>query len=139
MRRGLPALLLALLVCAPAEARVVAREGDFELRATERGGRGVQLVRRTGHPPCLTAFAADLPPRARVRAHAGYLRGAARAAGRRPQRARAQDPASRRGRLAWVAFLPDVGVRGLRSGRQRVVLDLPPAGSQCGYSADRAF
>jgi hypothetical protein len=44
-----------------------------------------------------------------------------------------------RGEDAWVAFLPDVGVRGLRSGRQRVVLDLPPAGSQCGYSADRAF
>jgi hypothetical protein len=28
----------------------------------ERDGRGVQLVRRTGRPPCLTAFAADLPP-----------------------------------------------------------------------------
>jgi hypothetical protein len=44
-----------------------------------------------------------------------------------------------RGEDAWVAFLPDAGVRGLRSGRQRVVLDLPPASSQCGYSADRAF
>jgi hypothetical protein len=28
----------------------------------ERGGLGVQLVRRTAEPPCLTAFATDLPP-----------------------------------------------------------------------------
>jgi hypothetical protein len=28
----------------------------------ERGGLGVQLVRRSGDPPCLTAFAADVPP-----------------------------------------------------------------------------
>jgi hypothetical protein len=44
-----------------------------------------------------------------------------------------------RGEDAFVAFLPDTRVRGLRSGRHRVALDLPPASSQCGYSADRAF
>ena len=44
-----------------------------------------------------------------------------------------------RGEDAWVAFLPDARVRGLRAGDRRVALDLPPASAQCGYSADRAF
>jgi hypothetical protein len=44
-----------------------------------------------------------------------------------------------RGEDAWVAFLPDARVRGLRSGKHRVPLRLPPASQQCGYSADRHF
>ena len=40
---------------------------------------------------------------------------------------------------AWVAFLPDVAVRGFRAGKHRVPLGLPPASRQCGYSAARAF
>lgn len=39
----------------------------------------------------------------------------------------------------WVAFLPDTGVRGLKGGRSRVALRLPPASEQCGYSLFRAF
>jgi hypothetical protein len=46
---------------------------------------------------------------------------------------------SLRGEDAWVAFLPDAAVRGLRSGRHSVPLDLPPAGSLCGYTAERRF
>ena len=136
----------------------------------ERGGLGVQLVRRTGDPPCLTAFAADLPParryctdldpgipidgpflpysatvtvpcspreRARLRPHGRPVRHPGRAAGRRPDGARSR--ISLRGEDAFVAFLPDARVRGLRSGDHRVALDLPPASAQCGYSASRGF
>jgi hypothetical protein len=46
---------------------------------------------------------------------------------------------SLRGEDAWLAFLPDGRVRGLRSGKQHVGLDLPPASSQCGYSVARGF
>jgi hypothetical protein len=44
-----------------------------------------------------------------------------------------------RGEDAWVAFLPDTSVLGLRSGKHRVPLRLPPASQQCGYSAHRGF
>ena len=43
------------------------------------------------------------------------------------------------GEDAWVAFLPDAAVRGLRAGKRRVALSLPPASRQCGYSAYRGF
>jgi len=46
---------------------------------------------------------------------------------------------SLRGENAWVAFLPNAPVRGLRAGEHRVRLRLPPAGSQCGYSVNRLF
>jgi hypothetical protein len=46
---------------------------------------------------------------------------------------------SLRGKNAWVAFLPDASVRGLRAGKHRVPLRLPPASRQCGYSAARSF
>ena len=39
----------------------------------------------------------------------------------------------------WFAFLPDAGVRGLRAGKQRVPLRLPPASRQCGYGVGRSF
>ena len=42
-----------------------------------------------------------------------------------------------RGEDAWVAFLPDATVSGLRSGKHAVPLALPPASAQCGYSAGR--
>jgi hypothetical protein len=136
----------------------------------ERGGRGVQLVRRTGDAPCLTAFAADLPPSRSYctdldrgtpidgpflpyggtvvvpcspRGALAYGRMGDRfaapvvlLAGGRTVRAR-RIPL--RGEDAFVAFLPDARVRGLRAGDRRVPLDLPPGSSQCGYSADRAF
>jgi hypothetical protein len=44
-----------------------------------------------------------------------------------------------RGEDAWVAFLPDAAVGGLRSGRRAVPLTLPPASAQCGYSIGRRF
>jgi hypothetical protein len=44
-----------------------------------------------------------------------------------------------RGENAWVAFLPDAAVTGLRAGKQRVSLHLPPASRQCGYTAHRSF
>jgi hypothetical protein len=44
-----------------------------------------------------------------------------------------------RGEDAWVAFLPDAAVRGLRGGDGRASLRLPPASAQCGYSASRTF
>ena len=136
----------------------------------ERAGLGVQLVRRTGDPPCLAAFAADLPPARRYctdldpgipidgpffpysatvtvpcspRSALVYGRMGDRFAapavlldGGRTVRTR-RIPL--RGEDAFVAFLPDARVRGLRSGDHRVALDLPPASSQCGYSADRGF
>ncbi len=46
---------------------------------------------------------------------------------------------SLRGDDAWVAFLPNATVRGLRAGEHRVRLRLPPASSQCGYSVSRFF
>ena len=50
MRRSLLAALLVLGVCTPAEAATtVAREGDFELRAFERGERLCMSLRRSGH------------------------------------------------------------------------------------------
>jgi hypothetical protein len=136
----------------------------------ERGGLGVQLVRGTGHPPCLTAFAADLPP---ARSYCTDLDPGTPIDGPfHPHSATVVVPCSPRGALAYgrmgdefatpvvrldggrmvrarriplrgkdafVAFLPDARVLGLRSGDRRVALDLPPASSQCGYSADRAF
>lgn len=142
-------------------SRRVLAEGD---------GLGVQLVRRTGHAPCLQAFAADLPP---VRSYCTNLNPgtpidgpflpyggtvvvpcsprAALAFGRTGDRFATpvvlldggRTVRTRRiplrGKDAFVAFLPDARVRGLRSGDHRVALDLPPASSQCGYSADRAF
>jgi hypothetical protein len=136
----------------------------------ERGGVGVQLVRQTGEPPCLTALAGDLPatrgyctdldpgtpidgpflpysatvkvpcsPRRALvygRTGDGFATPVVLLAGGRTGRAR-RIPL--RGKDGFVAFLPDARVRGLRSGRHRVALDLPPASSQCGYSADRAF
>jgi hypothetical protein len=49
MRRSLLAALLVLGACAPAEAATtVAREGDVELRAFERGGRLCMSLRRSG-------------------------------------------------------------------------------------------
>jgi hypothetical protein len=136
----------------------------------ERGGRGVQLVRREGDQPCLTAFAAQAPPVPRfctdldpgVQIDGPYLpySGAvlvpcaprrAVAYGRMPDRL----PAPRvsmdggrkirsrvirlRGEDAWVAFLPEGTVRGLRAGEHRVPLRLPPAGEQCGYALARSF
>ncbi|HEY6886462.1 MAG TPA: hypothetical protein VI300_01745 [Solirubrobacter sp.] len=44
-----------------------------------------------------------------------------------------------RGENAWVAFLPDAAVTGLRAGKQRTPLHLPPASRQCGYTAYRSF
>jgi hypothetical protein len=46
---------------------------------------------------------------------------------------------SLRGDDAWVAFLPNATVRGLRAGEHRVRLRLPPASRHCGYSASRSF
>jgi hypothetical protein len=43
------------------------------------------------------------------------------------------------GEDAWYAVLPDAAVTGLRSGKQRVALKLPPASAQCGYQLARAF
>jgi hypothetical protein len=136
----------------------------------ERGSRGVQLVRRTGHAPCLTAVAADLPPAPRfctdldpgIPIDGPFLPygGAVvvpcsprlpLAYGRMPDRfaaphvllAGGETVRSRRiplrGEDAWVAFLPDARVRGLRSGPRRVALDLPPASAQCGYAVGRGF
>jgi hypothetical protein len=136
----------------------------------ERGGRGVELVHRQGDPPCVTAFAADLPRAARLctdlnpgtQIDGPYLpySGAvtvpcaprrALAYGRLPDRLAAprimlaggRTVRSRiiplRGDDAWVAFLPDAAVRGLRSGRHRAPLRLPPASTQCGYTAERYF
>lgn len=136
----------------------------------ERGGHGVQLVRRTGEPPCVTAFAADLPPTARYctdlhpgtlidgpflpyagtvvvpcsprralaygRMGDGFATPVVLLAGGRAVHAR-RIPL--RGKDAFVAFLPDARVRGLRSGDRRVALDLPPASEQCGYSVDRGL
>jgi hypothetical protein len=136
----------------------------------ERDGLGVQLVRRTGDPPCLTAFATDLPPaqsyctdldpgtpidgpfwpyggtvvvpcsprRALAYGRMGdrYATPVVLLDGGRTVRARRLPL---RGEDAFVAFLPDGRVRGLRSGDHRVALDLPPASSQCGYSVDRGF
>ena len=150
-----------------------ARDPRREVRRrvlAERAGLGVQLVRRTGDPPCLTAFAADLPPTRRYctdldpgipidgpffpysatvtvpcspRSALVYGRMGDRFAtpvvlldGGRTVRTR-RIPL--RGEDAFVAFLPDARARGLRSGDRRVALDLPPASSQCGYSADRGF
>jgi hypothetical protein len=42
--------------------RGIVRRSVHRRVLAERDGRGVQLVRRSGRPPCLTAFAADLPP-----------------------------------------------------------------------------
>jgi hypothetical protein len=42
--------------------RGIVRRRAHRRTLAERDGRGVRLVRRTGEPPCLTAFAADLPP-----------------------------------------------------------------------------
>jgi hypothetical protein len=148
---------------------IVRREVQRRVLA-ERGGLGVQLVRRTGDPPCLTAFATDLPPAARYctdldpgmpidgpfhsysatvvvpcsprralaygRMGDAFATPVVRLDGGRTVRAR-RIPL--RGKDAFVAFLPDARVLGLRSGDRRVALDLPPASAQCGYSADRAF
>jgi hypothetical protein len=134
------------------------------------GGVGVQLVRRIGDAPCLTAFADDLPPTRRhcTNLHPGTpIDGpflpysgtvvvpcaprAALAFGRMGDgfpapvvrldggRTVRTQRIPLRGKDAFVAFLPDARVRGLQSGGHRVALDLPPAGSQCGYSADRGF
>lgn len=136
----------------------------------KRGGRGVQLVRREGAPPCMTAFAADLAPAPRfctdldpgIPIDGPYLpySGAvvvpcaprrALAYGRLPDRLAAprielaggrtvrSRIVSLRGEDAWLAFLPDVAVRGLRSGDHRAPLRLPPASEQCGYSVVRSF
>jgi hypothetical protein len=136
----------------------------------QRAGRGVQVVRREGEPPCLTAFAEDLPPAPRfctdldpgTQIDGPYLpySGAvtvpcaprrALAYGRMPDRFAAPHVVLDRGRSvrsrklslrgqdAWVAFLPDVAARGLRSGKHSAPLDLPPASSQCGYTAERHF
>jgi hypothetical protein len=136
----------------------------------ERGGRGVELVRREGGPPCLTAFAADLPPAPRfctdpdpaTPIDGPYLPyGGAVTVPCAPRRALAYGrmpdalPAPRvvldrgrtvrsrtislRGEDAWVAFLPEAAVRGLRAGEHRAPLRLPPASAQCGYTADRSF
>ena len=43
------------------------------------------------------------------------------------------------GQDGWVAIVPDAGVRGLRAGRRRVPLALPPASEQCGYGLRRNF
>jgi hypothetical protein len=40
---------------------------------------------------------------------------------------------------AWVALVPDAGVRGVQAGKHRVPLRLPPAGRQCGYSLARSL
>ena len=41
---------------------------------------------------------------------------------------------------AWIAYLPDARVLGLRAaGDEAVSLNLPPASAQCGYSASRSF
>ena len=136
----------------------------------EQDGRGVAIVRRTGKPPCLTPFAADLPPAGRLCFDPDpgtpidgpfYLyRGSvivpcaprlAFAYGRMPDDRRAPEVlldggrSVRARRLAfpgddgWVAFLPDTAVRGLKGGRSRLSLRLPPASEQCGYSLFRAF
>jgi hypothetical protein len=44
-----------------------------------------------------------------------------------------------RGEDAWVAFLPDATVLGLRAGDHRVPLRLPPSSVQCGYDLIRSF
>ena len=41
---------------------------------------------------------------------------------------------------AWIAYLPDARVLGLRAaGDEAVALNLPPASAQCGYTASRSF
>jgi hypothetical protein len=136
----------------------------------QRGGRGIHLVQRQGDRPCITAFAAELPPAPRyctdpnpgTQIDGPYLpyTGAvtvpcaprrALAYGRLPDRLPAprvgldggrtvrSRTISLRGQDAWVAFLPEAAVRGLRSGKHRAPLRLPPASAQCGYTAERHF
>jgi hypothetical protein len=136
----------------------------------KRGGIGVEMVRRTGGPPCLRAFATDAPPVPEfcTDPHPGQqidgppipysgsitVACAPRRAvvyGRMPDRldppvvrlAGGKTVRSRRIRLrgedAWVAFLPDAGIRGLRSGSAAARVRLPPAGEQCGYSTEHHF
>jgi hypothetical protein len=150
--------------------RGIVRRRTHRRVVAERDGRGVQVVRRTGEQPCLTPFAADLPPAGRLCFDPDpgtpidgpfYLyRGSvivpcaprlAFAYGRMPDDRRAPEVlldggrSVRARRLAfpgddgWVAFLPDTGVRGLKGGRSKVPLRLPPASEQCGYSLFRAF
>jgi hypothetical protein len=76
-------------------------------------------------------------PRSGLRTHAGRLAApVVRLAGGATVRStRVTLP----GAEIWVAFLPDAGVRGLRSGRRSVPLDLPAPAARCGYSAERGF
>jgi hypothetical protein len=125
---------------------------------------GLRLVREA---PCFAAEVPDAPrfcfepnPRTPIDGPFHQYRGAvtvacaprlAMAYGRVPDKAATPQvlldgaPAIRARRIrlagddAWVAFLPDVAVKGFRAGTSGVPLGLPPASRQCGYSAARAF
>jgi hypothetical protein len=131
---------------------------------------GIEMVRRTGGPPCLRAFATDAPPVPEFCTdlspgqqidgppipYSGSITVAcaprrAIVYGRMPDRLHApvvrlaagKSVRSRRIRLrgedAWVAFLPDAGIRGLRSDSANVRVKLPAAGEQCGYRTEHRF
>ncbi|MDA0160118.1 hypothetical protein OM076_07585 [Solirubrobacter ginsenosidimutans] len=135
-----------------------------------RGAQRFELVRTSGEPPCLTAFATGPPqaPTFCTDPHPGTpIDGpvnryrAAVTVPCDPRQAMVYGPLpdgltapqvilegkriirprtfSLRGENAWVAFLPDAAVEGLRAGKQSVPLQLPPASVQCGYSAHRSF
>jgi hypothetical protein len=134
------------------------------VRRTVLAGRAVQIVRRTGDRPCLTALVAApcigpvtgrlidgpyLPYRAAVvvtcapRRTLVYGRAPDELAPPRVLLTGGGSVRTRRIPLpredGWSALLPDAGVRALRSGERRVALALPPASAQCGYIARRGF
>ena len=134
----------------------------------ERGGIGLQLIRREGDEPCVTALPGPAPRYCTVRNPGTPIDGpirrysativvtcaprAAIAYGRIADEQRLPEVLLEGGGVvratripladedAWIAYLPDTRVLGLRAaGDEAVSLNLPPASTQCGYSASRSF
>ncbi len=134
----------------------------------ERGGIGLQLIRREGDEPCVTALPGPAPRYCTVRNPGTPIDGpirrysativvtcaprAAIAYGRIADEQRLPEVLLEGGGVvratripladedAWIAYLPDTRVLGLRAaGDEAVSLNLPPASAQCGYSASRSF
>jgi hypothetical protein len=139
---------------------VLARRGDQGLHLVRRGGDQPCLTAFATDLPPAPRFCTDLDPGTPIDGPFLPYQGAvtvactprrAMAYGRFPDRLPAprvvlegdrtirSRTISLRGEDAWVAFLPDAPVHGLRSGEHRVPLRLPPASRQCGYSAVRSF
>jgi hypothetical protein len=152
------AVLLILVCCAPAQAATtVARSGEFELDARQQDGRLCMTLRRAcryqgqvcGRIPRSPQRPLAMFPDVGFNIPCAPRR--ALAYGRFPDRLRAprvvldggrtvrSRTISLRGEDAWVAFLPDAAVRGLRAGSRRVPLRLPPASAQCGHNVERVF